>query len=101
MAVNVIISIILGWRLYKYRYHMIFSYDEKGFILKKGEGNEVKHNWNDFKKLSLFRSEYGELSVRLYRDSEFFDLPISKLKVNPFDFRFEVMQLVSVGKDEK
>lgn len=77
---------------------MIFTYDKGGFTLKKGEGKAIEHKWNDFTKVSLFRSEYGELSVRLYRDSEFFDLPVSKVKMNPFDFRFEVMQLVSSFK---
>lgn len=100
-ALGVIITVVLGWRLYKYRYHMVFAYDDKGFILKKGEREEAKHEWHDFSRVSLFRTEYGELAVRLYLDEEFFDLPVSKLKLNPFDFRREVMKLVSLSKNKK
>jgi len=101
LALNLAIATILGRRLYKYRYHMVFTYDDEGFILKKGEGEEVKHKWNDFSRTSLFRSEYGELAVRLYLNEEFFDLPASKLKLDPFDFRIEVMKLISASKNKK
>jgi len=100
-TLNLAIAVILGWRLYKYRYHMVFTYDDEGFTLKKGQGEEVKCNWNDFSQVSLFRTEYGELAIRLYANEEFFDLPASKLKLNPFDFRLEVMRLVSAGQGKK
>jgi len=80
---------------------MVFTYDDEGFTLKKGQGEEVKCNWNDFSQVSLFRTEYGELAIRLYANEEFFDLPASKLKLNPFDFRLEVMRLVSAGQGKK
>ena len=98
LVVNVIISLVLGWRLYKALYHMVFTYDEEGFTLKKGRKEVDSYKWNEFSKVSLFRTESGELSVRLYRDSEYFDLPASKLKLNPFTFRHEVTKLVSVSK---
>lgn len=101
LTFNLIVAIALGWRLYKYRYHIVFSYDDEVFTLKKGEGEEVKHKWSDFSRVSLFRAEYGELAVRLYLNEEFFDLPVSKLRLNPFDFRGEVMKLVSASKNKQ
>ncbi|MDH5770469.1 MAG: hypothetical protein OEZ25_04185 [Candidatus Bathyarchaeota archaeon] len=101
LALNIIVAMALGWRLYKHRYHMVFTYNDEGFILKKGEGEEAKYRWNDFSRVSLFRTEYGELAVRLYLNEEFFDLPASKLKLNPFDFRREAMKFVSAHRDEK
>ena len=101
LVVNVVISIVLGWRLYKALYHMVFTYDDEGFTLKKGRKEVNNYKWNEFSKVSLFRTESGELSVRLYRDSEYFDLPASKLKLNPFTFRQEVMKLVSFSKGQK
>jgi hypothetical protein len=101
LVVNVIVSVLLGWRLYKSLYHMVFSYDNEGFTLKKGRKEVNSHKWSEFSKVSLFRTESGELSVRLYHDSEHFDLPASKLKLNPFTFRQEVMQLVSSSKGKK
>ena len=101
LVLNVFISIVLGWRLYKRFYHIVFTYDDKGFTIKKGSKEANSYKWNEFSKVSLFRTESGELSVRLYRDSEHFDLPASKLKLNPFTFREEVTKLVSVSKGKK
>lgn len=98
LALNVIVAIALGWRLYKYRYHMVFTYDDEVFILRKGRGEEVKHKWTDFSRVSVYRTEYGEVAVRLYFNEEFFDLPASKLKLSPFDFRKEVMKLLPTAK---
>jgi hypothetical protein len=101
LVLNVLISIVLGWRLYKRIYHMVFTYDDKSFTLKKGSKEVTNHRWSEFSRVSLFRSEYGDVSVRLHRNGEFFDLPASKLKLNPFDFRWEVMRFVSAtdGKE--
>jgi len=101
LVVNVIISVLLGWRLYKSLYHTVFTYDNEGFTLKKGRKDVNSCLWNEFSRVSLFRTESGELSVRLYRDSEHFDLPASKLKLNPFTFRHEVTKLVAVSKDKE
>lgn len=98
LGLNLAIAVVLGWRLYKYRYHMVFTYDDEGFTLKKGKGEEVKRKWKNFSQVSLFRTEYGELVVRLYFNEEFLDLPMSKLKLNPFDFRLEAMRLVSSSR---
>ena len=101
LILNAMISVALGWRLYKTFYHTVFTYDNEGFTLKKG-GKEVNsYKWTEFTKVSLFRTESGELSVRLYQDSEYFDLPASKLKLNPFTFRHEVTKLVSDRKETK
>jgi len=102
LSINLIVSAVLGWPLYKRIYHMTFTYDNRGFTLKKGKKEENSYKWNAFSKVSLIRTEYGDFSVRLYRNEEdFFDIPASKLKLNPSDFRFEAMQLVSARKNEK
>src|SRR3972149_8916003 len=90
LVLNVLISVFLGWRLYKRMYHMVFTCDKNGFTLKKGNGKETSYRWKEFSKVSLVRTEQGDFSIRLYKNSDFFDLPTSKLKLNPFDFRLEV-----------
>jgi hypothetical protein len=100
LFINIAISGIFGWRLYKQRYHLVFSYDEKGFTLKQGNREEISHNWSDFSKVSLISSEQGGFSIRLY-DSDFFDLPTSKLKLDPFSFRLEATKLVEVSQKKK
>lgn len=101
LFLNVLISVPLGWLLYKRRYHMVFTYDKSGFTLKKGNGKENSYKWNEYSRISLVRGEEGDFSIRLYKNADFFDLPTSKLKLNPFDFRSEVMRLVSASKSRK
>jgi hypothetical protein len=102
LSINIAVSIFFGWRLYKQRYHMIFSYDEKGFTLKKGRKEEASHRWSEFLDVSIVRTEQGDFSIRLH-NKEPFDLPISKLKLDPFNFRSEATKLVKanqIGKSD-
>jgi len=95
IAVNLTVSAVLGWYLYKQWYHIEFSYDDLGFQLKKGKRVPTTHRWNEFSRVSLARSEYGEFNVRLYRNGEPFEIPVSKLKLDPFEFRLRVMNFVT------
>jgi len=95
LGLNILISAVLGWRLYKQWFHMTLTYDNDGFTLRKGASEVTHRNWKDFSQVSLIRTEYGDFSVRLYQNAEFFDLPVSKLKLDPFQFRFEIIKLVS------
>ncbi len=101
LGLNLVISAVLGWRLYKRMYHMTLAYDDRGFTLKKGKSEETSRRWKEFSQVSLIRTEYGDFSIRLHQNSEFFDLPASKLKLNPFDFRLEIMRLVSGSEGKK
>jgi hypothetical protein len=98
LILNLAIALAIGWHLYKAYYHTVFAYDNESFTLKKGSREVNSFKWHEFSKVSLFRAGSGELSLRLYRDSEHFDLPASKLKLNPFAFRIEVTNLVSRSK---
>ena len=98
LALNLAVAAVLGWYLYKQWYHIRFTYDDFGFQLKKGKGTPVSHNWSDFFQVSLARNEYGEFKVRLHGSSEPFEIPVSKLKLDPFEFRFHVMDLLSRTK---
>lgn len=100
LSINIAISAVFGWRLYKQRYHPVFSYDDRGFTLKQGNKEETGHKWSEFSKVSLIRTEHGDFSIRLH-NSDFFDLPTSKLKLNPFDFRSEVTKLVEASQKKE
>jgi hypothetical protein len=91
LIVNVAVGIVLGWYLYKQWYHIEFSYGEAGFQLKKGKNPPVRHKWSEFSKVSLTRNEYGGFTIRLYSDSAPVEIPASKLKLDPFQFRREVL----------
>ena len=98
LAVNLVVAIVLGWYLYKQWYHIEFSYDEAGFQLKKGKAPPTKHTWNEFSQVSLSRNELGEFRVRLYGSAEPFEIPVSKLRLDPFRFRLDVMNLVATSR---
>ncbi len=99
IAINIVVSAFLGWRLYRNREHLVFTYDNSQLVLKKGTSQAETHTWAEFKRVSLARTEHGEFSVRLYKnDEDFFPIPASKLRLEPFTFRFEAMKLVSVAR---
>jgi hypothetical protein len=91
LAVNIIVGIVLGWYLYKQWYHIEFSYGETGFELKKGKNPPVRHAWNEFSKVSLARTEYGDFTIRLYSDSVPVEIPASRLRMDAFQLRREVL----------
>jgi len=96
---NLATSLALGWLIYRYVSHLEFSYDDRGFEIKKGRREVASHSWSEFSRVSLVRSETLEFSIRLYRDGEFFEIPASRLKLDPFKFRFEVLTLLGVAKN--
>lgn len=92
--INGMIALILGWRFYKNNRHTIFSYDQDGFQIQVGK-NQASARWSDFSRVSLVHLGLGEFGVRLYRDEDdFFEIPASALKLNPHEFRFELIKLV-------
>jgi hypothetical protein len=95
LIVNVLVGLVLGWYLYKQWYHIEFSYDDVSFALKKGKNPSTEHRWDEFSQVSLVRNEYGEFVVRLHGKAEPFEIPVSKLKLDPFQFRFEAMDHVA------
>lgn len=93
-AINGILALILGWLFYKNYRHTILSYDKEGFQMQVGKDRAVAQ-WRDFSTISLFHRGLGEFTVRLYRNGEdFFEIPASALKLNPQEFRFELIQLM-------
>jgi hypothetical protein len=91
LVVNIAVGIVLGWYLYRQWYHIEFSYGEAGFQLKKGKNPPVRHAWTEFSKVSLARSEYGDFAIRLYDDSVPVEIPASKLRMDAFQLRREVL----------
>lgn len=93
-----IISAIVGWRIYKNRWHANLIYDSAGVELTRGK-NKFSGKWRDFRSVSLFHGGLGKFTVRLYRnETEFVEVPASDLKMDPSAFRFEVMHLIQESK---
>ncbi|MBI2845120.1 MAG: hypothetical protein HYX86_01095 [Chloroflexi bacterium] len=95
---NIILSSILGWWIYKNRWHAILRYGDAAFELTRGK-NKFSGEWRDFRNVSLFHAGMGKFTVRLYRDgTEFVEVPASDLKMDPSAFRFEAMRLIQGSK---
>jgi len=72
-----VLSLILGQVIYKSRYHISVTIDDKGFRLR--EGKKVKERkWADYSSLSIFISQNLETHLRLKSKDETFDLPLSR-----------------------
>jgi len=97
LAVNLVVGVVLGWFLYKQWYHIEFSCDDDGFTLRKGKAPPVSRTWKEFSQVSLARNEYGEFRVRLHGTGEPFEIPVSKMKLDPFQFRLDVMSSMALS----
>ncbi len=95
LVANVLISGLVGWWWYKREYHAALSWDQQGFELQRGRGERSSRRWDDLSQVSLLHEGQGRFVVRVYEnDGEYTDIPASDLKLEPSDFRFEVMELV-------
>ena len=94
-AVNLAISAALAYLLYRYRYHTVLTYDTEGFELQRGRLCIVGQ-WREFSCVSLFHLGSGRFAVRLYRGAreQPVELPASALRLDPWGFRFEVLELL-------
>ena len=72
-----IFSLIVGYVIYKSRYHMSVSLDSKGFTLREGKKITNK-KWSDYSGLSIFISPKLETFLRLKSKDATFDLPLSR-----------------------
>ena len=72
-----VLSIVLGYVIYKSRYHMSVSITSRGFKLQ--EGNKTKERkWSSYSGVSIFISPNLETFLRLKSKNETFDLPLSR-----------------------
>ena len=88
-------SVLLAYIVYMRTQHFELSYDDKGFRLKRGKTVESRR-WTEFHKVLLVRTD-GDFLVRL-QDKESVDLPVSKLKLDPFSFRMKTLRFVEESR---
>lgn len=94
LVANLVLSVILGWLVYRYYLRIVFIYDDEGFELHKGQ-RIIGGKWGEFSTVSLVHVGGGNFVIRLYRDvEEFLDLPASALRLDPYQFRLEVMKFM-------
>jgi hypothetical protein len=77
VSVMLVLSILVGYVIYKSRYHLSVSITSRGFKLQ--EGNKTKERkWSSYSSVSIFISPNLEIFLRLKSKDETFDLPLSR-----------------------
>jgi hypothetical protein len=73
-----IVSLVVGYRLYKVRYHTTLFMDSTGF--KLWEGKTVKEgSWSDFSDVTIYVTPKRETCLRLHSKDGTLDLPLSRI----------------------
>jgi len=81
LLIAIVVSLIVGHRLYKNRYHTTLSIDGKGFQL--WEGKAVREGkWTDFSDAAIYITPKRETCLRLYSKNGTLDLPLSRTRLS-------------------
>ncbi|MGB9676917.1 MAG: hypothetical protein ACPL0C_07015 [Candidatus Bathyarchaeales archaeon] len=95
--IAIMISLVVGYRLYKTRYHMTLFMDAMGF--KLWEGKTVKEGkWADFSDVTIYVTPKREACLRLYSKNGTFDLPLSRVGLSRKETYSMIKRLIKKEK---
>ncbi len=77
ILIMLVLGIIVGYVIYKSRYHMSIIIDSRGFKLREGK-KITERKWSTYSSLSIYISPKLETFLRLKSKDETFDLPLSR-----------------------
>ncbi|MEM3597031.1 MAG: hypothetical protein QXJ53_02740 [Candidatus Bathyarchaeia archaeon] len=97
LLIAIMVSLVVGYRLYKTRYHMTLFMDSMGF--KLWEGKTVKEaKWADFSEVTIYITPKRETCLRLYSKSGTFDLPLSRTGLSRKETYSMIKKLIKRAK---
>jgi len=91
-------SLIVGYRIYKTRYHMSLSMNSKGFRLQEGK-KATEKKWSDYSDVTIYITPKMETCLRLHSKEDNFDLPLSRVGIPRREAFDSIMQLVKKKQD--
>lgn len=98
---NLAVSATLSAIYYRFRYHHVLEYGDRGFTLRTGS-RCVMGAWKDFALVSLYHKGFGTFTVRLYRkdpdEKGFVEIPADDLGLDASAFRFEVTEYIGIAE---
>jgi len=98
LLIAIVVSLLIGHRLYKNRYHTMLSIDSKGFQL--WEGKTVKEGkWTNFSDVAIYITPKRETCLRLYSKNGNIDLPLSRTGLSRKETYLMIKRLIK--KSEK
>ncbi|MEM2122261.1 MAG: hypothetical protein QXE79_01360 [Candidatus Bathyarchaeia archaeon] len=90
------LSIFLGYRIYKVRYHTSLLLDELGFKLWRGK-NMVSGEWSSFTDVTIYITPKQEATLRLYSEEGTVDLPVSRIGLSRKETYNIIRNLIGKG----
>lgn len=98
LLIAIMFSLIVGYNLYKTRYHTTLFMDDVGF--KLWEGRTVKEGkWSDFSDVTIYITPKRETCLRLYSKNGNIDLPLSRTGLSRKETYSMIKRLIE--RDEK
>lgn len=92
--ISIPLSIILAFYIYLKTQRVEFTYDDESFTIKRGK-TTLTDGWKKVEKVLIIKTGNMEFLIRLQlTGGTFFDIPASKLKLDPFTFRLNILELV-------
>jgi len=77
IMILLVFSVILGYVIYRSRYHMSVVIDSRGFKLREGK-KISERKWGSYSDVSVYISPKVEVFLRLKSKDDTFDLPLSR-----------------------
>jgi len=88
-----IFSLIAGYPVYKTRYHMTITLNNKGFQLRKGK-TITEGKWSNYTDVTIYITPQYETCIRLHSKEETLDLPLSRTGLSRKEAYNAIKQLI-------
>lgn len=97
LTLMTIFSLIIGYSIYKTRYHVILTLYGKGFQLRKGK-TITDDKWSSYTDATIFITPQYETCIRLYSREKTFDLPLSRVGLSRKEAYNAIKELIRKNK---
>ncbi|MDH5634629.1 MAG: hypothetical protein OEY30_02255 [Candidatus Bathyarchaeota archaeon] len=87
-------SAILGYQIYKSRYHTVLTLSDKGFEILKGGKSSTQGRWADFTDVAVYIASNRESFLRLSSKEKSLNLPLSRVGMSRKDAYKAISRLI-------
>lgn len=86
-------SALMGYSIYKTRYHTVLKLNDKGFEIWKGKSS-TQGKWADYRDVTIYIAPNRESFLRLYSKEGTLDLPFSRVGISRKEAYSTIKQLL-------
>ncbi|MEM3730448.1 MAG: hypothetical protein QW667_02960 [Candidatus Bathyarchaeia archaeon] len=95
--IAIMISLVVGYRLYKTRYHITLFMDNVGFKLLEGKTTR-EGKWSEFSDVTIYVAPNRETCLRLHSKNGTLDLPLSRTGLSRKETYSMIKRLIKKAK---